>query len=220
MYASDFNVPQNRRRVIIFGVRRDLQIRPFEPNPLYDISSRPTVKSVLQDQKEIDESYYLSKKAIDGIMLKKARMKKEKKGFGAQYLDLNKPSYTIPARYWKDGYDALVKYSDTSIRRLTIKELSRIQTFPDKYVFHGSKKDQIMQIGNAVACNFAYNMGLHITEILNQKRDRKLSKNRLYDDEICSDNETPVNKIPIKKRIPQKKIAVSSDESSDEHDDN
>ena len=33
---------------------------------------------------------------------------------------MDKPSYTIPARYWKDGYDALVKYSDTEIRRLTI----------------------------------------------------------------------------------------------------
>ena len=28
---------------------------------------------------------------------------------------MNKPSYTIPARYWKDGYDALVKYNDNEI---------------------------------------------------------------------------------------------------------
>lgn len=87
-------------------------------------------------------------------------------GFGAQYLDLDKPSYTIPARYWKDGYDALVKYSDTEIRRLTITELKRIQSFPDDYILEGSKKDIIMQIGNAVACKFAYNIGKHIIKML------------------------------------------------------
>ena len=79
---------------------------------------------------------------------------------------MNKPSYTIPARYWKDGYDALVKYSDTEIRRLTILELKRIQSFPDNYIIEGTKKDIIMQIGNAVACKFAYYLGKHITNIL------------------------------------------------------
>ena len=89
-------------------------------------------------------------------------MKKEGKGFGAQILKFDKPSYTIPARYWKDGYDALVQYSDNKIRRLTILELSIIQTFHDSYKFIGSKKDQIIQIGNAVACRFSYHIANHI----------------------------------------------------------
>jgi DNA (cytosine-5)-methyltransferase 1 len=93
-------------------------------------------------------------------------MKQKKHGFGAQYLDLSKPSYTIPARYWKDGYDALVKYSDDEIRRLTIKELKRIQTFPDSYILVGNKREQIMQIGNAVACDFAYYLGKYINNSL------------------------------------------------------
>ena len=78
----------------------------------------------------------------------------------------NKPSYTIPARYWKDGYDALVKYADDDVRRLTITELKRIQTFPDSYVLDGSKKDIIIQIGNAVACRFAYHLGKYISFII------------------------------------------------------
>jgi len=40
---------------------------------------------------------------------KKERMIQEGKGLGAQILDWSKPSFTIPARYWKDGYDALVR---------------------------------------------------------------------------------------------------------------
>jgi DNA (cytosine-5)-methyltransferase 1 len=99
-------------------------------------------------------------------MRKKARSLMDNNGFGAQFLQLDKPSYTIPARYWKDGYDALVKYSDSEIRRLTILELKRIQSFPDDYIIEGSKKNVIIQIGNAVACQFAYHLGKHIMRTL------------------------------------------------------
>jgi DNA (cytosine-5)-methyltransferase 1 len=166
LYASDFEVPQNRRRTIIIGIRKDLDIIPTEPIPKLTLENRIPVKRILLPRDEIGESYYLSEKAITGIKNKKDKAKKNGNGFGAQFLDMDKPSYTIPARYWKDGYDALVKYDDQRIRRLTILELKRIQSFPDDYVIHGSKKDIIMQIGNAVACRFAYHLGLHIINLL------------------------------------------------------
>jgi len=168
LYASDFGVPQNRRRVIIIGIRKNLGKKLSEPEPtIKKIENRIPVKLILLPQKEIDESYYLSEKALEGIKAKKEKSKINKNGFGAQYLDLDKPSFTIPARYWKDGYDALVKYSDKRIRRLTILELKRIQSFPDNYIIEGSKKDIIMQIGNAVACKFAKELGLYIKKYLN-----------------------------------------------------
>ena len=166
LYASDFQVPQNRRRVIIIGIRKDLNIIPKEVEPFLKKNERIPVKTVLEAEKDVDKKYFLSEKAITGINKKKEKSKKEGKGFGAQFLDLNKPSYTIPARYWKDGYDALVKYNDNKIRRLTIKELKRIQSFPDDYVLKGSNKDIIMQIGNAVACKFAYHLGKYIINVL------------------------------------------------------
>ena len=163
LYASDFGVPQNRRRVIIIGIRKDLKKLPMEPEPtIKNTEDRVPVKTILLPMKDVDESYYLSEKALAGIKAKKEKSIINKTGFGAQFLDLDKPSFTIPARYWKDGYDALVKYSDTKIRRLTILELKRIQTFPDNYIIEGSKKDIIMQIGNAVACKFAKALGLYI----------------------------------------------------------
>jgi DNA (cytosine-5)-methyltransferase 1 len=67
----------------------------------------------------------------------------------------------------KDGYDALVKYDDDCIRRLTILELKRIQTFPDNYIIEGSKKDIIIQIGNAVACRFGYYIGKYLLNAIN-----------------------------------------------------
>jgi DNA (cytosine-5)-methyltransferase 1 len=166
LYASDFEVPQNRRRTIIIGIRKDLGIIPTEPTPVLSIENRIPVKNILIPKDNVDRSYFLSAKALLGIHNKKQKAKENGNGFGAQYLDLDKPSYTIPARYWKDGYDALVKYSDKEIRRLTILELKRIQSFPDNYILEGSKKNIIMQIGNAVACKFAYHLGKHIIKTL------------------------------------------------------
>ena len=92
---------------------------------------------------------------IEGFVRRKERNVASGKGFGAQYLNFNKPSYTISARYWKDGSDALVKYSDTEIRMLTPLEAGRIQTFPDNYEFFGSERDRYTQIGNAVPAKLA-----------------------------------------------------------------
>ena len=167
LYASDFEVPQNRRRAIIIGIRKNLNIIPKEPNVILKVDKRIPVKTILLNKDLVDKSYYLSKVAIEGIKNKKLKSIEKCAGFGAQYLDPEKPSYTIPARYWKDGYDALVKYNDTEIRRLTILELKRIQSFPDNYILDGSKKDVIMQIGNAVACRFAFHLGKHIQKLLN-----------------------------------------------------
>lgn len=167
LYASDFEVPQNRRRVIIIGIRKDLGIAPTAPIPIAKSEEvRPAVKTILQDRTDVHPSHFLSERAIEGIKNKRQRSVDRGAGFGAQFLNPDRPSYTIPARYWKDGYDALVKYSETDIRRLTITELKRIQSFPDDYIITGSKKDIIMQIGNAVACRFAYHLGKHIMSLV------------------------------------------------------
>ena len=168
LFASDFEVPQNRRRVIIIGTRKDLNISQTNPTPITE-NNRIPVKNILLPKQDVELSHYLSERAINGILAKKQKSKDRGAGFGAQYLNMDKPSYTIPARYWKDGYDALVKYSDSEIRRLTIVELKRIQSFPDDYVISGSKKDVIMQIGNAVACRFAYHLGKHIIDLLSNQ---------------------------------------------------
>lgn len=158
--AQWFEVPQNRKRVIIIGFKCTTNIIPPEIKP-YSYTIIP-VKDILEDRNDIQSSYYLSAKAIAGIHAKKQRSKELGNGFGAQFLNLDKPSYTIPARYYKDGYDALVKYDEEHIRRLTITELKRIQTFGDTYTLTGTKKDIIMQIGNAIPCKLAYHIGMFI----------------------------------------------------------
>lgn len=162
--SADFEVPQNRIRVIFIGFRKDLNIESTIPTIVS--KKHIPVKTILEEKKNIDKKYFLSKRAIDGINKKKERMKEKNNGFGAQFLDIDKPCYTITARYWKDGYDALVRYSDNDIRRLTIAELKKIQTFPEGYIFKGTNKDIIIQLGNAVACNFSYHLGKYLIEQL------------------------------------------------------
>ena len=164
LYASDFEVPQNRCRIIISGIHKKFNQVPTTPTSIFTKDQRIPVKSVLLPRESIDKKYYLSEKALSGIKAKKEKSIHNGNGFGAQFLDLEKPSYTIPARYWKDGYDALVRYSENEVRRLTVVELKRIQTFPDEYILEGNKKEQIIQIGNAVACRFAYHLGKHISQ--------------------------------------------------------
>jgi DNA (cytosine-5)-methyltransferase 1 len=55
LYASDFYVPQNRRRVIIIGVRKDLNITPKEPKPRLSVDERIPVGNVLLPRDEIDD---------------------------------------------------------------------------------------------------------------------------------------------------------------------
>ena len=152
--------------MIIIGIRKDLNIIPEEIKPILKLENRIAVGTILEARKDVDTKCFLSEKAIKGIIAKKERSALNGKGFGAQFLKMDKPSYTIPARYWRDGYDALVKYDDDTIRRLTILELKRIQSFPDDYVLVGTKKDIIMQIGNAVACKFAYHLGKNLINML------------------------------------------------------
>lgn len=50
-------------------------------------------------------------------------------------------------------------------RPLTIRECARLQTFPDRFVFHGSRGQIIQQIGNAIPPALAKHFALHIKQL-------------------------------------------------------
>ena len=60
--------------------------------------------------------------------------------------------------------------SPTRLRRLSIKEAMRIQTFPDNYIFSGNKGRIYTQIGNAVPCNLAEAVAKAVTTYLQLKK--------------------------------------------------
>lgn len=66
----------------------------------------------------------------------------------------NQPSKTILAHIHKDGFQ-YIHPDYNQARTFTVREAARIQSFPDDFVFKGSRGDKFKQIGNAVACLFA-----------------------------------------------------------------
>lgn len=183
LMAADYGVPQKRQRIFFLGTNTKRPICFPEPThqqkPEQMLFGKPKKKwvgvgEVLLGENEVDKKFFHTPKMIKGFERRKDNNKKNGKGFGWQILKFNEPSYTISARYWKDGSDALVRYTDKKIRMLTPLECARIQSFPDTYKFFGSKKDTYTQIGNAAPPLLAKAIAIEIKKAL--KKGKRLRK--------------------------------------------
>lgn len=162
--ARDYNVPQDRERVIICGIRKDLNIKEFELPVARKI--KVTMRDVLWGMPEphaddVCDAPYSSR-----------YMSRNRK------RDWDEVSYTIPAMakqvaLYPGSPDMekidkdLWKFGETGItRRLSWREAAAIQTFPRYLEFYGDLVSKYKQIGNAVPVRLAECIATHLYAIL------------------------------------------------------
>jgi len=163
---EQYGVPQARHRMIIVGIRKDL---PYE----FKIPSPELYKNVDVTCKTAIEVPPIPENAFNNELTKQSktvveRLKHIKPGQNAftadlpeelqlkvkgakisqiyKRLDPTKPSYTVTG----SGGGGTHIYHYDEPRALTNRERARLQTFPDDYIFEGSKESVRKQIGMAV----------------------------------------------------------------------
>lgn len=176
--AEEYGVPQMRHRIIIVGIRDDLNIEfhvpSTEPYKNCDVSARTALSGIPESAK-----HNQVRKLSDTVTKRLSYIKPGENVWKAEHrmppelhiktktrisqiyrkLDPDKPSYTITA----SGGGGTFGYHWTD-RELTNRERARIQTFPDSYEFVGNYASVRKQIGMAVPCRLAEIVG---TAVLN-----------------------------------------------------
>ncbi len=163
---EEYGVPQARHRIIIVGIREDIDVT-------FNVPSTKPYQHLARTAKEAIESPPISEDADNHVFTKQSatvveRLKYIKPGENAFTADIpeslqlrvkgakisqiykrlhpDKPAYTVTG----SGGGGTHVYHWKEHRALTNRERARLQTFPDDFIFHGSKESVRKQIGMAV----------------------------------------------------------------------
>jgi DNA (cytosine-5)-methyltransferase 1 len=80
---------------------------------------------------------------------------------------LDAPAKTIKAGdHGVPGGENMIRFSDGTVRYLTVLEAKRLQTFPDDFAIKGVWGEAMRQIGNAVPVLLAETIGLELMKTL------------------------------------------------------
>lgn len=161
--AKDYGVPQDRERVIIVGIRKDLN-KQFE---------FPATAGFFVSMREAFDAYPVTPTENDVC----------REPYSSRYMSRNRKrgwddvSFTIPAMakqvplypgspdMVKVGKDAW-KFGEGETRRLSWQEASLIQSFPPDMQFVGNLTSKYRQIGNAVPPLLAYQIAQKLKVLL------------------------------------------------------
>lgn len=188
--ASDYGVPQNRFRVVIVGIRKDLGFEYIFPEPIKSKPQNLTVGTALKipkgtpNENDVWELSPQSQKLIEYIpeggswkdipyevlpdRLKRIRddMKRYHSPNFYRRFGRNEINGTITAAATPENSGIL---HPTENRRYSVREIARIQSFPDTYEFVGdSLSAKYKVIGNAVPPKLAEVIGKSVVQQLKE----------------------------------------------------
>lgn len=184
--AIHYRVPQKRERLILVGVRKDIDLDFIYPKAhsriftLEDALKKGDLFS--SDVPESGGARYpeYKKKVLDMVPPRGCwrdlplEVQKEYMG-GSFYLGGGKtgmarriawdePSLTLTC---SPAQKQTERCHPEETRPFTVREYARIQTFPDDWEFAGALAQQYKQIGNAVPVNLAKELGYAVIRFLN-----------------------------------------------------
>ncbi|MEY5041912.1 MAG: hypothetical protein RLZZ414_1465 [Bacteroidota bacterium] len=146
--ASEFGVPQKRERVFIIGFREFDDFCFFRfPQAVTLNGSKVKLKKVIDAKADLDDKWFFSQRAVDGMLRVREKMNK------GRVQDLEQPCNTISSHLAKvslNGTDPVLMV-DGKYRRFTPREAANIQSFPESFKLDVvSENRQYRAIGNAV----------------------------------------------------------------------
>ena len=184
--ANDYDVAEDRERVFFIGFRNNLGIDNFHfPKPL---QNKPTLKDCIWDLKD-NAIAALPKNKSNGGNCKVANHEYFIGDFSPIFMSRNRvrswdePAFTVQAsgrqcqlhpqapKMEKIGKDKqrFVVGKEGLYRRMTVREVARIQGFPDEFKFiYDEVNYGYKMIGNAVPVNLAYHIALQIKKTLQE----------------------------------------------------
>lgn len=185
--AIQYRVPQKRERLILVGIRKDIDIEYNYPKAHKKIYN---LKDALKKGELFDCDVPKSKGATYPEYKRQVLEMVPPKGYWRDLpIDIQK-EYMGGSFYLgggKTGMARRIGWDEPSLtltcspaqkqterchpdetRPFTVREYARIQTFPDDWNFEGSTAQQYKQIGNAVPVNFGQELGFSVIKFLNE----------------------------------------------------
>jgi DNA (cytosine-5)-methyltransferase 1 len=165
---EEYGIPQARHRVIIVGIEKNLRKLFKVPAPTFKLKTskqaieKPPIPSNASNHELTKQSVAVVERlkhtrpgqnawTADLPQHLQLNVKQTRLSHIYKRLDPNKPSYTITG----SGGGGTHGYHWEEPRALTNRERARLQTFPDKFIFEGSKESVRKQIGMAVSPEMA-----------------------------------------------------------------
>lgn len=179
--AKNYGIAEERKRVFYIGFRKDLCINfKFPEGSTTDNSKKLTLKNVIWDLKDtavpaldknkhnpsaVNNNEYFTG-GYSSIFMSRNRVKSwEEQAFTVQASGRQCQLHPQAPKMIKIETDKFKFVSDKEYlyRRLTVREIARIQGFPDNFQFiYDNVNDGYKMIGNAVPVNLAYEIAIAI----------------------------------------------------------
>ena len=185
--AKDYGVAEERKRVFYIGFRKDLNIKfEFPKGSTEDDDKKITLRDIIWDLQDtavpaadknhrnpdaINNNEYFTG-AYSPIFMSRNRVKSwDEQAYTVQASGRQCQLHPQAPKMIKVGHNdcRFVEGKEHLYRRMTVREVARVQGFPDDFKFiYENVNDGYKMIGNAVPVNLAYEIAVAIKKVLEQ----------------------------------------------------